>query len=36
MDVIEIGIIVSNWVDSAQHRDYWRALLNTAMILRVL
>ena len=24
----EIGINAGNWVDSAQDRDYWRALVN--------
>ena len=24
----EIGINTRNWVDSAQDRDYWRALVN--------
>jgi hypothetical protein len=24
-----------NWVDSAQDRDYWRAILNAALNLRV-
>ena len=24
-----------NWVDSAQDRDYWRALMNAALNLRV-
>ena len=32
MDLGEIGI---NWVDSAQDRDYWRALVNAALNLRV-
>ena len=36
MDLEEIGIIVGNWVDSAQDRDYWRALGNAALYLRVL
>ena len=30
-----IGINTINWVDSAQDRDYWRALVNAALILRV-
>ena len=28
MDLKEIGIDSRNWVDSAQDRDYWRALVN--------
>ena len=28
MDLKEMGISTRNWVDSAQDRDYWRALLN--------
>ena len=32
MDLEEVGI---NWVDSAQDRNYWRALVNTALSLRV-
>ena len=35
MDLEEIGINVGNWVDSAQDRDYWRALINAALNLRV-
>ena len=35
MDVTEIGIKTRNWVDSAQDRDYWRALVNAALNLRV-
>ena len=31
MDLEEIGINVGNWVDSAQDRNYWRALVNTAL-----
>ena len=34
MDLKEIGINVGNWVDSAQDKDYWRALVNAALILR--
>ena len=31
----EIVIKTRNWVDSAQDRDYWRALVNEALNLRV-
>ena len=35
MDPKEIGINTRNWVDSAQDGDYWRALVNAALNLRV-
>ena len=35
MDLEEIGIKAGNWVDSAQDRNYWRALVNAALNLRV-
>jgi hypothetical protein len=35
MDLKEIGINTTSWVDSAQDRDYWRALVNAALNLRV-
>ena len=35
MDLKEIGINTRNWVDSAQDRDYWRALVNKALNLQV-
>ena len=35
IDLEEIGINAGNWVDSAQDRDYWRALVNAALNLRV-
>ena len=35
MDVKEIGVITRNWVELAQDRNYWRALVNTALNLRV-
>ena len=35
MDLEEIGINVGNRVDSAQVRDYWRALVNAALNLWV-
>ena len=31
MDLKEIGMNTRNWVDSAQVRDYWRALVNVAL-----
>ena len=30
----EIGINAGNWVDVAQDRNYWRALVNAALNLR--
>ena len=36
MDLEYIGIDARNWVDSAQDRYYWRALVITALNLRVL
>jgi hypothetical protein len=35
MDLKEIGIITRKWVDSAQDRDYWRALVDAASNLRI-
>ena len=35
MDLEEMGINAGNWVDSAQDRDYWSALVNAALNLRV-
>ena len=35
MDLQEIGINAGNWVDSAQDRNCWRALVNAALNLRV-
>ena len=35
MDLEDIGINVWNWVDSAQDKDYWRALVNAELNLRV-
>ena len=31
----EKGINTGNWVDSAQDRDYWRALVNETLNLQV-
>ena len=33
MDLKEIGINTRNWVDLAQDRDYWRALVNARLNL---
>ena len=35
MDLKEIGVSVRSWIDSSQDRDYWRALGNGLMNLRV-
>ena len=35
MDLEGIGINAENWVDSAQDRIYWKALVNAALNLRV-
>ena len=34
-DLKEIGINTRSWVDSAKDRDYWKALVNVALNLRV-
>jgi hypothetical protein len=36
MDLREIGRGGMDWIDMAQDRDQWRALMNTVMNLRVL
>jgi hypothetical protein len=33
MDLREIGWVDMNWIDLAQNRDQWRALVNTLMNL---
>ena len=35
MDIKEIGINMRNYVDSAEGKDYWRALVNAAQNLLV-
>ena len=35
MDLEEIVVNTRNWVDSAQDRDYWRALVNVTLNFRV-
>jgi hypothetical protein len=36
MDLREIGWDGVNWIDMAQDRDQWRALVKTILNLRVL
>jgi hypothetical protein len=36
IDLREIGLVGMDWVDLAQDRDQWRALVNMMMNLRVL
>jgi hypothetical protein len=36
MDLREIGWGSVDWIQLVQHRDWWRALVNTMMNLRVL
>jgi hypothetical protein len=35
MDLREIGLDGEDWIDMAQDRDQWRALVNTVLNLRV-
>ena len=35
MYIKEMGINTRHWVDLAQDRDYWRALVNAVLNLRV-
>jgi hypothetical protein len=35
MDLREIGWSGVDWIDLAQDRDQWRALVNTVMNLRI-
>ena len=35
MELEEIGINAGNFVDSAQDRDYWRALVNAELNLGI-
>jgi hypothetical protein len=35
MDLKEIGWDGMDWIDLAQNRDQWRAIVNTVMNLRV-
>ena len=36
MDFQEVGCAFIDWIELAQDRDRWRALVNDVMILRVL
>jgi hypothetical protein len=35
IDLTETGWVGMDWIDLAQDRDQWRALMNTVMNLRV-
>ena len=35
LDLKQIGLNTRNWVDSAQNRDYWGALMNVTLNLWV-
>jgi hypothetical protein len=36
VDNIKIDLRCMDWIDLAQGRDHWKALMNTVMNLRVL
>ena len=36
MDLNEVDVKTRNWIDLAQDKDYWRALVNVKLNFRVL
>ena len=36
MDIKEVCVNTRNWIDSAQNRDYWRALVNVTLNLQII
>jgi hypothetical protein len=36
MDLREVGWVGMDWINQADDRDQWRALVNTVMNVRVL
>jgi hypothetical protein len=36
IELQEVGLVGMDWIDLAQDRDRWRALVNAVMKLRVL
>jgi hypothetical protein len=35
MDLVDVGLGDADWIGLAQDRDWWRALVNSVMNLRV-
>ena len=36
MDLEEVGVYMRKWIDSAQDKNYWRAVVNAALNLGFL